>query len=328
MRAMSTLPGRVLPALLVGWILLASAQAEAARLYRWKDGYGNSQRADQPPPGHQLPGTGLEVTRFRNPAGALVKLRLEASGAGYRAYADNSMHGPVQVALRFRQQHNVSARPTLPTTILVPARSSVLVATLVIGAPLEGGSFELMLDALPGDPGSRPRDHDYRLPFENAQVRVDQGPGGSYSHSDPQNLHAIDFALPEGTPIVAVREGVVMQVEADFEQAGLSLEEYGGRANFIRIVHDDGSMALYAHLQPEGVQVRVGQRVRAGQRIGLSGNTGFSTAPHLHFVLQANRGMRLESIPLRMFGPMGELKFPTLVSEAASSRASQINAAP
>ena len=306
---MSARRGLLLPAL-VGTLLLASMHADAARLYRWKDGYGNSQYADQPPPEQDLPGGGLAITRFRNPAAALVKLRLEASGVGYMAYADNMMHGPVEVALRFKHQRNVNARPALPATTLVPARSSVLVAMLAISDPVSGGSFELLLDALPGDPRSRPRDHDYRLPFEALQVRVDQGPAGSFSHSDAQNLHAIDFALPEGTPIVAVREGVVMQVEADFDRAGLNLEKYGGRANFIRIVHDDGSMALYAHLQPEGVQVRVGQRVRAGQRIGLSGNTGFSTAPHLHFVLQANRGMRLESVPLRMFGPQGELKVP------------------
>ena len=79
----------------------------------------------------------------------------------------------------------------------------------------------------------------------------------------------MDFALAEGTPILAVREGVVMQVESDFEKAGLNREKYGGRANFIRIVHDDGSMAVYAHLQPEGVQVRTGQRVRKGQRLSL-----------------------------------------------------------
>lgn len=325
---MSASRGRLLPALLAGWILLASAQAQAERLYRWKDGYGNSQHTDQPPPDQQLPVSGVEVTSFRNPLGVPVKLRVEPSGAGYRAYADNLMYGPVQVALRYKRQRNSNARPSLPTTMLVPARSSVLVATLLVIGDPTGGGFELMLDALPGDPASRPRDHDYRLPFDHAQVRVDQGPGGSYSHSDPRNLHAIDFALPEGTPIVAVREGVVMQVEADFEQAGLSLEEYGGRANFIRIVHDDGSMALYAHLQPEGVQVRVGQRVRAGQRIGLSGNTGFSTAPHLHFVLQANRGMRLESIPLRMSGPMGELKFPTFGSDAARRSPAPIGTAP
>lgn len=313
---MSSRWGGLAWSVLTGLVLMAAVPADAARLYRWKDGYGVTQYADQPPPGSGLSVEDVAVTRFRNPPGLLVKLRLESSGAGYRAYADNRMHGPVEVALRFKKRRNVDARPALPTTVLVPARSSVLVATLGITDLIEGGSFELLLDALPGNPTAQPRAHDYRLPFEYAHVRVDQGPGGSFSHTDAQNLHAIDFALPEGTPIVAVREGVVMQVEADFDRAGLNLEKYGGRANFIRILHDDGSMALYAHLQPEGVQVRVGQRVRSGQQIGLSGNTGFSTAPHLHFVLQANRGMRLESVPLRMFGPMGELKFPTLLSTA------------
>lgn len=324
---MSALRGRLAAVLLVGWILVASTHADAAQGYRWKDGYAHPQYADWPPPG-QDPTTGeLAIPGFRNPTGALVKLRLEPHGAGYRAYADNLMYGPVQVELRYKRQRSVSSRPALPTTVLVPARSSVLVATLAIGDPTDGG-FELLLDALPGDPASTPRDHGYRLPFENVRIRVDQGPGGHFSHGDAQNLHAIDFALPENTPIVAVRDGVVMQIEADFNGAGLKPETYGGRANFIRIVHDDGSMALYAHLQPEGAQVRMGQRVRAGQRIGLSGNTGFSTAPHLHFVLQANRGMRLESIPLRMFGPMGELKFPKLVSDAQRSRTVRIGAAP
>lgn len=298
-------------------ILLACAapwcvpDADAARLYRWKDRHGVTQYGDQPPAADALPSSDVNVVRFRNPPGALVRLRLESRDGSYQAWADNLMHGPVQVMLRFKRNRNVTGSPALPATATVPARSSVLVATISTTDPLRGNEFELLLDGLPGDPAAQPRGYDYRLPFDYARVRVDQGPGGSFSHNDPQNRYAVDFALAEGTPIVAVREGVVMQVEYDFDKAGLNREKYGGRANFIRIVHDDGSMAVYAHLKPEGVQVRTGQRVRLGQRIGLSGNTGFSTAPHLHFVLQANRGMRLESIPFRMFGPLGELKFPT-----------------
>ncbi|HYM85324.1 MAG TPA: M23 family metallopeptidase [Pseudoxanthomonas sp.] len=297
--------------------LLCVPQADAARLYRWKDRHGITQYGDQPPEADELPASDVNVMRFRNPPGALVRLRLESrdggyQGGSYQAWADNLMHGPVQVMLKFKRNRNVAASPALPAMATVPARSSVLVATISITDPLRGNEFELLLDGLPGDPAASPLDYDYRLPFDYARVRVDQGPGGSFSHNDPQNRYAIDFALAEGTPIVAVRAGVVMQVESDFEKAGLNREKYGGRANFIRILHDDGSMAVYAHLKPEGVQVRTGQRVRLGQRIGLSGNTGFSTAPHLHFVLQVNRGMRLESIPLRMFGPLGELKFPSV----------------
>ena len=149
----------------------------------------------------------------------------------------------------------------------------------------------------------------YQLPFDERRFSVGQAPEGRFSHRDAENRFAVDFTLPEGTPVLAARAGRVTRVQSGFSGNGLAPRDRE-RANYVRITHDDGSMAVYAHLKPEGVQVRTGQRVRKGQRIGLSGNTGFSTAPHLHFVLQVNRGMRLESIPLRMFGPLGELKFP------------------
>lgn len=304
--------GRALAALCGAALLLASVgDLSAARLYRWKDKQGYTQYGDQPPPPDQLAGSALDVVRFRNPPSALVRLRLEKQGLRYEAWADNLMHGPVEVQLGFRRQRDVRSAPALPARAVVPARSSVLVANISVTDPLRGGDFELTLDGMPGDPASRAQDYEYRLPFDYGRVRVDQGPGGRFSHSDAQNLHAVDFAVPEGTRIVAAREGLVMQVESDFDKAGLNREKYGGRANFIRILHPDGTMALYAHLKAEGAQVRVGQYVRKGQYIGLSGNTGFSTAPHLHFVVQANRGMRLESVPFRMFGPLGLLQFPS-----------------
>ncbi len=289
-------------------MLVASLPADAARLYRWKDQQGYTQYGDRPPAPDQL-NSDVDIRRFRNPPSALVRLRLEKSNGAYEAWADNLMYGPVEVALRFKRHDAVIAQPQLPATVVVQARSSVLVSRIRMPDPLRGGDFELLMDALPGDPGAQAQDYEYRMPFEYGRIRIGQGPGGGFSHDDEQNRDAIDFAVPEGTPILAAREGVVMQVESDYDQAGLDREAYGGKANFIRILHADGSMALYAHLQPEGVQVRVGQYVRKGQRIGLSGNTGFSTAPHLHFVVQANRGMRLVSVPFRMFGPLGQLQF-------------------
>lgn len=301
---------RVASAVVVFATMLATtASVDAARLYRWKDRYGVNQYGDHPPAADEQTTGEVSISRYRNPPGALVRLRLENKAGYYHAWADNLLHGPVQVMLRFKRGAHVMSTPALPASAMLAARSSRAVA-IVAADPALGDDFELVLDALPGDPAAKPQDYGYRLPFEDAGVRVDQGPGGGFSHGDPQNRYAVDFALADGTPIVAVREGVVMQVESDFDKAGLNREQYGGRANFIRIVHADGSMAVYAHLQPEGVQVRAGQRVRKGQRIGLSGNTGFSSAPHLHFVLQVNAGMRLQSIPFRMFGPLGELKFP------------------
>lgn len=239
---------------------------------------------------------------------AAVRLRIDDDDGRYSAWAENALAGPVEVMLRFRRNRNFSGQPTLPARALVAANDRTLVAHLFTVDSTRPGDFEVELEGVPGDPNARPRAFEYLIPLQQPGLRVDQGFAGRFSHSDPQNRYALDFAADLGTPVMAARGGVVMQVESDFAQAGLSEETYGGRANFVRILHDDGSMALYAHLQPDGALVRVGQQVRQGQQIGLSGNTGFTSGPHLHFVVQVNRGMRLESIPIRLRGPQGVLQ--------------------
>jgi murein DD-endopeptidase MepM/ murein hydrolase activator NlpD len=283
------------------------ASAQAGRSYKWKDAQGVVHDDGAAPDRDASSGAG-DVLHLQSTPGTLVRLRLEQSPTRYQAWVDNLLPGPVQVELSFTGQRGVIASPALPVRKLVPASGRVLVSTLIVADPLAGSEFQLKLDAQPGDPQAQPLGVMYQLPFA-APVRVDQGPGGHFSHDDAQNFDAVDFALPEGTPVLAARDGVVMQVEGDFEQAGLDKETFGGRSNFIRILHGDGTMALYAHLGPEGVLVRAGQSVSAGQKIGLSGNTGFSTAPHLHFVVQVNAGMRLVSVPFQMRGPLGELRF-------------------
>ncbi|MFT4197733.1 MAG: M23 family metallopeptidase [Pseudoxanthomonas sp.] len=267
--------------------------------------------ADQaaPRPGDWSPPAPAQAPQLSAPT-PLVRLRLQRTATRYQVWADNLVAGPVQVRLSLQGDGSgVVAAPPLPLQKLIQARASLVLGQLILADPQGAMDFRLGLDAVPGDPQAQPLDVAYRLPFD-APVRVDQGPGGHFSHDDAQNLDAIDFALIEGTPVLAARDGLVMQVEADHAQAGLDRERDAGRANFVRILHGDGSMALYAHLAPAGVLVRPGQLVRAGDRIGLSGNTGLSTAPHLHFVVQVNRGMRLVSIPVRLLGPEGELRLP------------------
>lgn len=231
---------------------------------------------------------------------AIATLRIEPGDGDYLAWADNRLAGPIEVILRPGAGNTVPSDPPLPARASVPALGSVLVARL---RPASGrsGSLRLSMEGVPGSSNARPRDIEYLPPLQG-QVRIDQGFGGSFSHDDEQNRHALDFAADIGTPVFAARAGTVMQVEAGFRAGGLASGDARGRANFIRLLHDDGSMALYAHLAVDGVQVRIGQQVQAGQRIGLSGNTGFSTGPHLHFAVQVNRGMKLVSIPFRMRG--------------------------
>ena len=108
--------------------------------------------------------------------------------------------------------------------------------------------------------------------------------------------------MPEGTPIVSARSGMVVKIEN--QQSGRGNNPSG---NFVRVLHDDGTMGVYLHLQRGSVKVREGQRVTLGQQLARSGNTGNSTGPHLHFVVQRNVGMALESIPYDFAQPVNSL---------------------
>ena len=283
---------------LLAWAL--PSVAGSTQVYRWVDKRGVVHYGDRQP--QSVPNAKVRVIPVPVEPLAIARLRVEAGDGNYLAWADNSLAGPIEVLLSFTSSSNVRSDPALPARATLSARGSVLVARLGADAPGRNGSFELSLRGVPGNPSARPMDVEYLPPLRQPRSRIDQGFDGQFSHDDEQNRYALDFAADIGTPVIAARAGTVMQVESDFSKAGLKKEAYGGRANFVRILHDDGTMALYAHLKTAGVLARVGQQVQAGQQIGLSGNTGFTTGPHLHFAVQVNRGMRLVAIPFRMRG--------------------------
>jgi murein DD-endopeptidase MepM/ murein hydrolase activator NlpD len=122
----------------------------------------------------------------------------------------------------------------------------------------------------------------YELPFEAGKaVSVVQGYGGTYSHTG-ESYFSIDFSMPENTPICAVRSGVVYHVIDHFSEGGAHVS-FKPKANAIYVLHADDTIAAYVHLMHSGACVRAGDFVSAGQMIGLSGNTGWSGSPHLHF---------------------------------------------
>ena len=151
----------------------------------------------------------------------------------------------------------------------------------------------------------------YRPPFQDgSSFRISQGFKGTYSHKGPQNKYAIDIVMPEGTPVCAARDGVVMDIANDFFGGGTDKKEYKRRANYIRILHEDGTMAIYVHLKLETICVGIGKKVYEGEVIAESGNTGFSSGPHLHFAVQRNAGMQLVSVPFKIEDANGQPVIP------------------
>jgi len=148
-------------------------------------------------------------------------------------------------------------------------------------------------------------DYLYRLPFKKGKkYEVSQGWGGKASHHGEKSYYAIDFQLNVGEPIHAARDGIVVLAIDWFTKKGGP--ELRNSANRIVVLHDDGTIASYAHLQYKGVLVKVGEKIAKGQKIGYSGLTGHTRGPHLHFVVRKARDI---AIPIYFEGyPNQELK--------------------
>ena len=122
----------------------------------------------------------------------------------------------------------------------------------------------------------------YALPFEKDKTRLlVQGYFGKFSHKERA---ALDFKMKKGTNVLAARGGIVVRVKEDGEKGGLK-SKYRKEGNNIVIQHPDNSRSGYWHLQKNGALVNVGDTVKMGQVIGLSGNTGYTSGPHLHFIV-------------------------------------------
>lgn len=157
---------------------------------------------------------------------------------------------------------------------------------------------------LVGNRGGNPNlEHVYALPFsKDINSKVNQGAHGEFSHNTECDAFAIDFALPEGTPVLAARKGKVIAVRTNSSLHG-ETKEYAPAANYIVIKHEDGSYAQYYHLELASAKVKLGDQVEAGEQIASSGNTGWTDGPHLHFsvfkIVESNDSITNHSVPVK-----------------------------
>ncbi len=293
--------------LAIGLAGAAAAQPppEARQLYRFVDENGVPVYTDRRPDASQP----FEAAPLRvGPEPARVSLyQRVAEDQSVRLVARNEYHAPVELTFELLVMRNLDASTPSNGTLVVPARAEREMLTLRRADVSKQMQLEYEFRYMPGDPSARhASDRPYRLPYALARAfLVAQAHPDTITHSDPASRHAVDFDMPVGTGVYAARGGIVIDVADDFFESGTDRERDVSRANIVRVLHADGTMALYAHLNWNSIRVAPGQRVARGEYLADSGNTGFSTGPHLHFVVQRNRGGGLVSVPVVFEGSGG-----------------------
>jgi len=182
---------------------------------------------------------------------------------------------------------------TLPTSPAAPARprksvparhgSALLLAAMLSGCGDAAAPSARLPERVDCSVFPEPRASAYVLPFPvGARFQVSR----TFSHYLAENggvgLYAIDFPMPIGSTVVAIRGGLVVAVEERFsDDDGATYHE-----NWVMVRHQDSTVARYIHLTPGGALVEVGQRVAQGEPLGRSGSSGTPGRPHLHLDVQ------------------------------------------
>jgi murein DD-endopeptidase MepM/ murein hydrolase activator NlpD len=228
-----------------------------------------------------------------------VCIETEVRGTNTSFVASNATPAPYSFRVVPEKLANLKALVPTPFRAVVPAGETRVIGSLEPIDPKRPSRYAFRWGAELGSLLARPdRHHRYRMPFGGTRHRVlSQGVGGHFSHTG-RARYAFDFGMPWGTPVLAARAGVVVQV-VDGNVASGARKVYYDKANRVQVLHADGTIAMYAHLR-HGAVVEVGDRVATGDLIGLSGDTGFSTGPHLHFMVWKRMpDLSLATVPIR-----------------------------
>ncbi len=288
-------------------VLLCTGVAESQTLYKYTGPDGELIYSDRPP----VDGKVDEVRELtQDESGDTVSITTTDAGDRVRFYARNPYYAPVELQLRFKALQGLSyPAPDNDLHWVLPARNGreiLSLSKLGEGAiPSARFEFEFMI----GDPAARHAQGVlYRVPFALASdLLVTQAYPDVVTHTTEDSRYAIDIAAPIGTNVFAARAGIVFSVAGDNYKGGTDPERDGPLANVVQILHDDGTYAVYAHLNWNTIRVSAGDRVVRGQYIADSGNTGFSSGPHLHFAVLRNDGMQTLSLPVRFKGAGSEV---------------------
>ncbi|MHC8950114.1 M23 family metallopeptidase [Sphingobacterium hungaricum] len=212
-----------------------------------------------------------------------LNIYTEQAQKGYSVYVDNDAIYPQSLLLQFKLTNLAFDNDNYSIFVLPAKTKRYKIGNLTVQNPRLKNSFSYTTKTTKGDVLLDVKTNAvvYDLPYKKGNsFKVSQGYNGNLSH---KNEFALDFTMPIGTEILAAREGTVIEV-VQHNTKSCPQEECKKFNNYITVLHNDGSFASYVHINYNGARCKVGEVINRGDVIALSGNTGWSSGPHLHFV--------------------------------------------
>lgn len=233
------------------------------------------------------------------------KIYYKETLSGFVVVADNNEYAPVSAELNMKLT-NLKSSNENNKVYVIPAQTVAFELTnlTVIDRkkPLKFG-FSTSYNFGDHYLSTYDKDYPYFLPYGKGKTFwLTQGYNGSISHA---NENALDFKMPIGTKIYAAREGVVTEIEESYTKRCTS-PQCAKQNNYITIYHSDGTFAEYTHIKKNGAEVKVGDRIKKGQFIGYSGDVGWATGPHLHFIVYLQKVKSMETLKTKFLVDRGQ----------------------
>jgi len=228
-------------------------------------------------------------------------------------YIENLFEMHVSSTLFIKDIQGYETKTNLPYKTVLKGKQKLKALTLYnMDKKKHVGNFRSHISWSKGSIDAKPDlDFIYALPFHESQ-KVSQGFNGNTSHKG-NAAYAVDFAMDIGTPVYAARSGTVVEVVQRHNRHGMGrkMRQY---ANYVIIEHSDKTLGRYFHLKQNSVKVKLAQKIKKGDILALSGNTGRTSGPHLHFVVTKAEALRdayrSMSVPIKFLCSEGILENP------------------